>query len=246
MENMRETRGLNDSRLVREIRAKDGADIPADQWPATIPAVAAVLSRGLDLPPGVTFLVGENGSGKSTLVEAVAAAYGLGPEGGSVHSAHSTQKTESPLSNWLTLVRQPGAPKWGFFLRAETMHGFYTFQDQLAGGHDFHTMSHGESFLAVAETYLQTPGFYCLDEPEAALSFSSTLAMMGVLNDLAANGSQILCATHSPVLASLPGAAIYETGEHGISRREWDELDLVINWKSYLNEPRRYLRHLLD
>ena len=54
----------------------------ASQWPATIPAVAQVLRDGLDLTPGVTFLVGENGSGKSTLVEAVAVAYGLSPEGG--------------------------------------------------------------------------------------------------------------------------------------------------------------------
>jgi len=40
----------------------------------------------------------------------------------------------------------------------------------------FHELSHGESFLAVLETRLDSPGFYCLDEPEAALSFSSTLA----------------------------------------------------------------------
>lgn len=240
------TRGLDDQRLIREIRPRHGAEIPTDRWPASIPAVATVLADGLELPAGVTFLVGENGSGKSTLVEAVAAAYGLGPEGGTVHSAHTTHGTESPLSDWITLVRRPGAPKWGFFLRAETMHGYYTFQDQLEGGQDFHTMSHGESFLAVAETYLNTPGFYCLDEPEAALSFGSTLAMIGVLADLTANGSQILCATHSPVLASLPGATIYETGEHGIARREWDELDLVTNWRSYLNEPGRYLRHILD
>lgn len=125
------------------------------------------------------------------------------------------------------------------------MHGYYSFQRGLEGGHDFHRMSHGESFLAVAETYLAMPGFYCLDEPEAALSFSSTLAMIGVLSDLAANGSQVLCATHSPVLASLPGATIYETGEHGIGRKDWDELDLVINWKSYLDAPERYLRHIL-
>lgn len=243
---MQATRDVDDQRLIREIRPRKGADVPPDRWPASIPAVAAVLADGLVLPPGVTFLVGENGSGKSTLVEAVAAAYGLGPEGGTVHSAHTTHGTESPLSEWITLVRRPGAEKWGFFLRAETMHGYYTFQDQVGGGQDFHSMSHGESFLALTETYLDTRGFYCLDEPEAALSFGSTLAMIGILADLAANGSQILCATHSPVLASLPGATIYETGEHGIARREWDELDLVTHWRSYLNEPGRYLRHILD
>ncbi|WP_245580302.1 AAA family ATPase [Arthrobacter castelli] len=236
---------LQDRRLVREIRGTD-AVVEPDTWPANIPAVAETLRSGLELDDGVTFLVGENGTGKSTLVEAVAASYGLGPEGGTIHSAHHTHRSESPLDDWITLVRRPGAPKWGFFLRAETMHGYYTFQHNLEGGHDFHRMSHGESFLSVAGTYLTTTGFYCLDEPEAALSFSSTLALMGILADLAANGSQVLCATHSPVLASLPGATIHEMSEQGISRREWDELELVSNWRSYLNEPQRYLRHILD
>jgi predicted ATPase len=52
-----------------------------DEWPFTIPAVAQLVAEGgLELPAGVTFLVGENGSGKSTLVEALAAVY---PGGGS-------------------------------------------------------------------------------------------------------------------------------------------------------------------
>ncbi|GGE87096.1 AAA family ATPase [Mycetocola zhadangensis] len=235
-----------DRRLVREIRRAADVSVPHSTWPATIPAVAAVLDSGLQLGDGVTFLVGENGSGKSTLIEAAAAAYGLGPEGGTVHSAHTTRQTESPLGDWISLAKKPGAPKWGFFLRAETMHGYYTFQDSLVGGHDFHSMSHGESFLAVAETYLTRPGFYCLDEPEAALSFSSTLAMIGVLAEVVANGSQVLCATHSPVLASLPGATIYEFGDHGIRRTAWEDLNLVTHWKSYLDGPGRYLRHVLS
>ena len=45
-------------------------------WPYSIPAVAQLIAGGgLEIPPGVTFLVGENGSGKSTLVEALAAVY---------------------------------------------------------------------------------------------------------------------------------------------------------------------------
>lgn len=235
-----------DQRLVREIRRASGVDVPGGTWPATIPAVSALLEAGLPLGAGVTFLVGENGSGKSTIIEAAAAAYGLGPEGGTIHSAHTTASTESPLADWISLVRRPGARTWGFFLRAETMHGYYTFQRDLPNGHDFHSMSHGESFLAVAESYLSSPGFYCLDEPEAALSFNSTLAMLGVLSDLGANGSQVLCATHSPILASLPGATIYELGEHGIRQSDWRDLDIVSHWKAYLDAPERYLRHLLD
>ena len=99
-------------------------------WPATIPAVAQVLDDGWELGPGVTLLVGENGSGKSTLVEGVATAYGLSPEGGSVYARHSTRASESPLGEWLTVQRGLGAPRWGFFLRAESMHGFYTYLEE--------------------------------------------------------------------------------------------------------------------
>ncbi len=38
------------------------------------------IARRVDVPPDVTFFVGENGSGKSTLLEAIA--MGFGPEGG--------------------------------------------------------------------------------------------------------------------------------------------------------------------
>ena len=72
-----------DTHPVRRVEADRGHSLAPGDWPATIPAVAQLLSGGLDLGPGATFLVGENGSGKSTIVEAVAVAYGLSPEGGS-------------------------------------------------------------------------------------------------------------------------------------------------------------------
>lgn len=213
----------------------------------TIPAVAQLAREGLDLPRGVTFLVGENGSGKSTLVEAVATAYGLSPEGGSTHSRHSTRATESPLGRSLRLQRGLGASRWGFFLRAETMHGWYSYIEAQGASGDpaFHEMSHGESFLAVLRTRFDSPAFYCLDEPEAALSFSSTLGLMSSLHELAADGAQVLCATDSPVLASLPGATILEVGEWGLRRAAWEDLELVTHWRAYLEAPDRYLRHAL-
>jgi predicted ATPase len=89
------------------------------------------------------------------------------------------------------------------------------------------------------------PGLYCLDEPESALSFSCGLALVGVLNELAAGGAQVLCATHSPIVCSLPGATILETGDWGLRRTRWSELELVQNWRAYLDAPARYLRHIL-
>lgn len=214
----------------------------------TIPAVAQLARDGLDLTSGVTFLVGENGSGKSTLVEAVAMAYGMAPEGGSTGSRHTTRVTESPLGSALDLQRGIGASRWGFFLRAETMHGFYSYLEDNPGRDDpgFHAMSHGESFLEVLRTRFDSPGFYCLDEPEAALSFSSTLGLIAALDRIVQVGGQVLCATHSPVLAAMPGATLLEVGEWGLRRTTWEELELVQHWRAYLDAPGRYLRHLLE
>ncbi len=231
---------------VVRVDADPEQPLPGGTWPADIPAVAQVLRDGLALAKGVTFLVGENGSGKSTLVEAVAMAYGLSPEGGTRNRMHSTRASESPLADALRLQRGLGSGRWGFFLRAETMHGWYTFMDSYGGPHDpdFHAMSHGESFLEVVGRRFDSPGFYCLDEPEAALSFTSTLSLMHSLLELAAAGGQVLCATHSPVLAALPGATLLEVGDWGLRETTWDELDLVWHWRRFLTGPEAYLRHL--
>ena len=235
---------------VVSVRPNDDAPTSGIDWPTNIPVVAQVLREGVDLDAGVTFLVGENGSGKSTLVEGVAIAYGLSPEGGSRQARHRTRRTESPLSDWLRLQRGVGASRWGFFLRAETMHSFYTYLEDNPStrGADvpFHEMSHGESFLALLESRFDEPGFYCLDEPEAALSFNSTLALIAVLRRIADDGGQVLCATHSPVLAALPGAKILEVGDWGMRPAEWGDLEIVNHWRSFLDQPARYLRHLLD
>ncbi len=227
-----------------EVEAHDPAALQA--WPFDLPAVAQLVREGLDLAPGVTFLVGENGSGKSTLVEGIAQAYGLSPEGGSTGSRHSTRVSESPLGMALVLRRGLAASRWGFFLRAETMHGWYSYLEENPrdGEPSFHEMSHGESFLAVLESRFDSKGFFCLDEPEAALSFSSTLGLIAVLQRVVATGGQVLCATHSPVLAAMPGARILEVGEWGLREAAWADLELVQHWRRFLDAPERYLRHL--
>lgn len=237
---------FNQPPVVRISRAQ-GAGLSGGEWPATIPAVKQLLDEGIDLPAGVTFLVGENGSGKSTLVEAIAVAYGLSPEGGSSHGRHETRATESLLHRDLQIQRGIGAGRWGFFLRAETMHGWYTYMDEHGGPNDadYHAMSHGESFLEVLMRKFDSPSFYCLDEPEAALSFRSTLTLIRVLHDIAEGGGQVLCATHSPVLAAMPGAHILEVGDWGLRESRWEDLELVTHWKAYLDAPTRYLRHTL-
>lgn len=217
------------------------------RWPAALPPVAQVLDHGLDLTPA-TILVGENGSGKSTLVEAIALAYGLSPEGGSTGARHTTRSTESVLADHLQLVRNAGTTRRGYFLRAETMHGFFTYLEKNpsnSGDIAFHDMSHGESFLELAVDRFRGHGLWVLDEPESALSFTGCLTLLAVLKDLLATGnSQVIMSTHSPVLAALPDAQILEVGPWGLRSRAWADLDLVTSWRSFLDSPERYLRHI--
>jgi predicted ATPase len=87
-------------------------------------------------------------------------------------------------------------------------------------------------------------GLWVLDEPESALSLPGCLALIGLLRDMVAEGSQVLLSTHSPVLAAFPGADVYEIGDWGIRACAYDDLDLVRNWRAFLDSPERYLRHI--
>ena len=113
-------------RSIKAIRHDPGSPLDADCWPATVPAVAQILRDGLELAAGLTVLIGENGSGKSTLVEMLAEACGLNPQGGSAGSQYETRQTEPGLGRHMILEREPGRPRWSYFLRADTMHGQYS------------------------------------------------------------------------------------------------------------------------
>jgi len=225
-------------------------------WPFTIPAVAQLIREGgLDIPQGITFLVGENGSGKSTLIEAMAELY---PRGG--HAAPSGAMTgpspnqeDSPLSWHLRLRLHRFASRAGFFLRAEAMHDFLSGVDarpeeaRAWGGEKLQERSHGESFLAVLRHRFDEQGVYFLDEPEAALSFHSCLGLLALLDTMRREGSQVVVATHSPLLVTLPGATLIELDEAGFRTvNGFENLNLVQQWRSFLREPNRYFRHLLS
>ena len=92
-----------------------------------------------------------------------------------------------------------------------------------------------------------SPGLYLLDEPESALSLSACLGLIGLLHDLSLTGTaQVLVATHSPVIAALPGARILELDDDGWHDSQWQDLSLVQHYRSFLDQPMRYLRHVMD
>ncbi|MFB6439010.1 ATP-binding cassette domain-containing protein [Streptomyces sp. NPDC056411] len=233
----------------------EGEGAAADGWPWTVPCVRQLVEEGLAFRAPVTFLVGENGSGKSTLAEALAEGFGLDSYGGSAGYKYASSREASllggrirfdPTREGRRMVRGPRTRRQGFFLRAETA------LEALAGevsskrlSRHPDTMSHGEGFLMAFRERFGQRGLYVMDEPEAALSFSSCLELVAVMDELGSGGAQIICATHFPLLTALPGAEIVEVGEHGMRSVSWEELGLVDHWRRYLNDPRAYLRHVL-
>ena len=115
---------------------------------------------------------------------------------------------------------------------------------QIYGGQALHAQSHGESFLALAANRFGGDGLFIFDQPEAALSVTSQLAFIALMQRSAALGSQFIVATHSPILHSYPGAVIYEASEAGLSSVESDDTEPVRLTRSFLAAPEQFLRHL--
>ena len=205
----------------------------------------------LELDPRVTFFVGENGSGKSTLVEALAVAMKLNAEGGShvQQFSFSTRSSHSLLHRRLELERAKLRPLNSFFLRAESVFNLATAVERSGMQNVFqqplHEQSHGESFLDIAVNRLGPRGFYVFDEPEAALSVNGQLALIRRMHELVGQHSQFVVATHSPILLGYPGATILELSDTGIRKVAFDDAPQVELTRSFLDDPQRFLRHLL-
>lgn len=228
---------------IRRIEEHRLEPLARDLWPATIPAVRQLLDEGLDLAP-LTVIVGGNGAGKSTIVEGIADAYGLNVEGGTHNAVHQTTDSESHLGEHLQLIKGAGTSRRGVFLRAETMHSHFGYLAGIGLEGRHNRPSHGESFIEYFSSRAGIRGLWMFDEAESALSFDGCLALVSQIRDLVRDGSQVIISTHSPILASFPEARIYEIGDWGLSERGYDDLQMVQNWRRFLDAPQRYLRHL--
>jgi predicted ATPase len=98
----------------------------------------------------------------------------------------------------------------------------------------------------VFESMFREPGLYLMDEPEAALSFTSCLPLVALLHALGQRGAQVICATHSSLLAALPEADVVEVETFGMRHSAWEDLDIADHWRRYLATPDAYLRRLID
>jgi predicted ATPase len=116
--------------------------------------------------------------------------------------------------------------------------------DRQYGASGLDAASHGEQFLDLFSARCRPGGIYLLDEPEAPLSPARQLTFLSMLKAMAAEGSQFIVATHSPMLLALPGAAILSFDGGDIRTADYETLEHVQIVRSFLADPDAYLRHL--
>ncbi len=228
--------------------AIDWSAVDPDSYIRRIPAVRDIRELAFRAP--VTFFTGENGSGKSTLLEAVAVSCGFNPEGGTRNYRFSTYDPHSDLAGAVRLIRGPRKAAWGYFLRAESFYNVATAEEEYSRGpggvpRHYHERSHGESFLDLAQTNFAPGGLYLLDEPEAALSPQRQLTLLALMARCAGEGSQIIAATHSPILLGLPGAGILSFDGGRIHPCAYEDTDSYKVTEMFIKYRRQVLHRLL-
>jgi predicted ATPase len=234
--------------IIQAVRLERDTVPSFERYPFSIPAVRQLDT--LELDAKATFLIGENGAGKSSLIEAIAIAAGFNPEGGSRQLRFTARHSESELHRHLRLIRGPRRLD-GFFLRAESFFNVATQVEERGalgsyGGVSLHEQSHGEAFLSLAKHRFGGNGLYILDEPEAALSPQRQLSLLALLFDLVENRrSQLLIASHSPILMAYPGATIYRLDSEGISQVRYEQTEHYQITRDFLADPTRFFKHLL-
>ena len=105
-------------------------------------------------------------------------------------------------------------------------------------------LSHGEGYLELFSSRLVEGGIYFLDEPETALSTTSQLAFVHMINDMRKKDCQFIIASHSPIIMAIKDASILFFDQDEIRPQAYEDIEQINILRDFLNDPDLYLRHL--
>lgn len=242
-----------ESRFIQSIQIR-WDEIPRNSYLKSIPSLSKV--KRVDFTTPITFFVGENGTGKSTLLEGIAVAYGFNAEGGTKNYRFSTFDDVSELGQAIHITKGFKKPRTGYFFRAESFFNVATktedYRDQpkeiyyaRSGGRSFHEQSHGESFLALFQTF-DPEGIYIMDEPEAAISPQRQMTLLIEIVQMAKKGAQFIIATHSPILLGTPGARILSFDGESLHECAYEETESYRITEMFINDRENIINKLLE
>ena len=189
-----------------------------EDYPFTLPVVRNLIS--LEFNRSVTYIVGENGSGKSTLLEAIATILRLNPEGGSRNFNFKTCETHSRLYEDLRPIRADLSYRNAFFFRAESFYNVASEVDRLQ-------MEDGRM--------LDSYGGRSLHEQSHGER----------MKDAVAAGSQVIIATHSPVILSFPDAEILVIDDGRLIPTDYEDCYIYRDMLSFIMNRNMIINELL-
>jgi predicted ATPase len=211
----------------------------------------------LSFDRAITIIVGENGAGKSTLLEGIAVLAGYDEAGGGkgyrpVDHTDATEVMGGQLSN---AIRASWLPKItnGWFFRAESFFSVARYLDQAAleplsgPPPDFLSHSHGEGFLRFFEERCQKQGIFIFDEPESALSPSRQIEFLKLLQRMEKSRiSQVIMATHAPMLMAYPGARLLRMTKYGLEPVTIEQTDHYRVMREFCADPAGFIETVIS
>ncbi|MEM6696451.1 MAG: AAA family ATPase [Pseudomonadota bacterium] len=226
--------------FLKRITLRDPDDLP-EGYPFDLPWLNEAFELSFDSP--VTIFCGENGTGKSTLIEAIAACAGYDDAGGGkgYRAVDHSEAREINGGHLAPHLRAGWLPKVtdGWFFRAESFFSVARYLDAVSSpAADFLSHSHGEGFLRLFDERMGRQGFYLMDEPESALSPRRQLDLLSLLAAIQEGASsQVILATHSPLLMAVPGAALWGFSRGGIVPISLSDTTHFKLYRAFIRDP---------
>lgn len=226
--------------FLSQIRIELHPERPVPQgYALRLPVIRQLMVEPWHIEGAVTILTGENGTGKSTVLEALASALRFSATGG-VRSEDSMEVRKRSVKDSAGLgghcrVRMHRTPRNGVYLRAESHEAYVG--EAIPSRH-----SHGEGVFEIIDEFSLGGGIIILDEPEAGVSPTRQMALLATITEAARRGSQFFIVTHSPILAGIPGAAVWECNDEGLHRTSWQRTECFRAMAEFIGDPEGTIR----